>query len=262
MESGPGVLTKNSSQQEPDDEAAGKERISLQTVRFGDFVREASVHDEEINYNALTPKLLRDKDGNEIPYQPPPLRVRGIDVYRLLSPYVGTRAIDQIKAVVPLAVYLVLFQMLILRQGVDGVWSATLGLVAVIAGLMLFMEGLKLGLMPFAEVIGDTLPKKSPLWLVLIVTFLLGIGVTFAEPAIGALQAAGSLVDVQQAPYLYALLSDWSGALVLVIGAGVGLAAVLGTLRFVYGWSLKPYFFMRLLLRHSSSPSISLKIPR
>ena len=31
----------------------------------------------------------------------------------------------------------------------------------------------------------------------------MGIGVTFAEPAIGALQTAGSLVDVTKAPYLY-----------------------------------------------------------
>ncbi|MCB2107818.1 MAG: DUF1538 family protein [Rhodobacteraceae bacterium] len=222
-------------------------KFSFQYVRFGDFVRENSVHEESISYNALTPKLLTDEDGKEIPYHPPPLRVRGIDIYRLLAPYLSVRAMEQIKAVVPLALYLVLFQILVLRQGVDEGLSAVFGLTAVIAGLMLFMEGLKLGLMPFGEVIGDTLPKKSPLWIVLLVTFLLGIGVTFAEPAIGALQAAGALVDVVQAPYLYALLNEWAGALVLVVGAGVGLAAVLGTMRFVYGWSLKPYIYASLI---------------
>ena len=70
---------------------------------------------------------------------------------------------------------------------------------------------------------------------------------TFAEPAIGAVQAAGALVDVQQAPYLYTLLTDWSGTLVLVVGAGVGMAAVLGTLRFLNGWSLKPYIYGALI---------------
>jgi len=114
------------------------------------------------------------------------------------------------------------------------------------AGLMFFMEGLKLGLMPLGELIGSGLPRRSPLLLVLFVTFLLGIGVTFAEPAIGALQAAGSNVSVERAPYLYALLNDWSGTLVLVVGAAVGLAAVFGTLRFLYGWSLKPLIFIAL----------------
>jgi hypothetical protein len=111
-------------------------------------------------------------------------------------------------------------------------------------GLMMFMEGLKLGLMPFGEVIGNTLPRKLPLAGVLFIAFLLGIGVTFAEPAIGALQVAGSIVDPEKAPYLYTLLNDRGGATVLVVGLGVGLAAVLGTVRFLRGWSLKPLIFM------------------
>ena len=64
--------------------------------------------------------------------------------------------------------------------------TITGGLLAVILGLMFFMEGLKLGLMPFGTVIGATLPRKSSLPVVLIITLLLGIGVTFAAPATGA----------------------------------------------------------------------------
>jgi hypothetical protein len=108
------------------------------------------------------------------------------------------------------------------------------------------MEGLAKGLMPLGETIGSGLPRKSPLPVVLFITLLLGIGVTFAEPAIGALQAAGANVSVERAPYLYALLNDYSGTLVLVVGAAVGLAAVLGTLRFLSGWSLKPLIYLAL----------------
>jgi hypothetical protein len=60
------------------------------------------------------------------------------------------------------------------------------------------VEGLKVGLMPFGEALGISLPAKASLATVLIVVFLLGIGVTFAEPAIGALQTAGSLVNVDR----------------------------------------------------------------
>ncbi len=216
-------------------------------IRFGDFVREVSLKQNSLSYNMLTPPLAMDESGEAIPYRPTKLQLRGIDVYRLLGPYVGMRLLSQVKAVVPLAVYLFLFQVLILRQNVLEHGVITAGLVAVILGLMIFMEGLKLGLMPFGEVIGNTLPKKSRLGVVLCVTFLLGIGVTFAEPAIGALQAVGSIVDVRQAPYLYALLNNWTGSLVLVVGGGVGLAAVLGTLRFLNGWSLKPMIYAAMI---------------
>ena len=65
------------------------------------------------------------------------------------------------------------------------------------------MEGLKLGLMPFGETIGSKLPLKLPLIGVLVIAFLLGIGVTFAEPAIGALQAVGSIVDPKRSIFVY-----------------------------------------------------------
>ena len=57
---------------------------------------------------------------------------------------------------------------------------------------------------------------------------------------------AGQLVSVERAPYLYALLNEWSDTLVLVVGLSVGLAAVVGTLRLLYGWSLKPLIFIAL----------------
>ena len=136
----------------------------------------------------------------------------------------------------PLAIYLMLFQMLILRQGVEGSWIISAGLLSVIVGLMLFMEGLKLGLMPLGEALGSGLPVRSTLAVVLTVAFLLGVGVTFAEPAIGALKQAGQIVDIERAPYLYALLNQWAEALVLVVGAGVGLAAVDNSPERTGGW--------------------------
>ena len=70
---------------------------------------------------------------------------------------------------------------------------------------------------------------------VLVIIGILGIGVTFAEPAIGALQAFGSSVDVLAAPYLYEILNNWTMPLVLMVGGGVGIAAILGTIRFCKG---------------------------
>jgi hypothetical protein len=217
---------------------------------FSDYQRKSRGGHASISFNDLeefAPKLEKDAEGNLIPYQPPPIQMTTEEAARTLSPYVSVRFMEQFKAVVPLAVYLALFQILFLQQVVEESWVITGGLFAVIVGLMLFMEGLKVGLMPFGTIIGSGLPKNSSLPVVLFVTLLLGIGVTFAEPAIGALKAAGQNVSVEQAPYLYALLNLWSTELVLVVGFSVGLAAVIGTLRFLYGWSLKPLIYVSLV---------------
>jgi len=214
--------------------------------RFGDYQRKLGAGHNEVSFNNLKPELETDADGNPIPERQVRVKLTPGETYRLIHPYVSVRFMEQVRAVVPLGIYLLLFQILILRELEADYWIITAGLFAVIAGLMFFMEGLKLGLMPFGTIIGSTLPRNSPLPLVLFITLLLGIGVTFAEPAIGALKAAGKNVSVEQAPYLYALLNEWSDTLVLVVGFSVGLAAVLGTLRFLYGWSLKPMIYASL----------------
>ena len=217
------------------------------TIRFGDYIQAMSIDSQKIPYQELMPEPLFDRHGNEHPQPVPKMKLGGGDIFKILQPYLSTRFIDQARAVVPLAIYLALFQYLVLQTPVMDASIIAGGLFAVMIGLMMFMEGLKLGLMPFGEIIGNTLPRKLPLAGVLFIAFLLGIGVTFAEPAIGALQVAGSIVDPKQAPYLFTLLNDRSGATVLLVGLGVGLAAVLGTVRFLRGWSLKPMIFLSVV---------------
>ena len=215
-------------------------------MRFGDFIQAMSVDSQRVPFQELMPEPLFDRHGKEYPQPVPKMKLGGGEVVKILQPYLSTRFMDQARAVVPLALYLGLFQYLVLQTPVMDATTIAGGLLAVMVGLMMFMEGLKLGLMPFGEVIGNTLPRKLPLAGVLFIALLLGIGVTFAEPAIGALQVAGSIVDPEKAPYLFTLLNDRSGATVLLVGLGVGLAAVLGTVRFLRGWSLKPLIFMSL----------------
>ncbi|TNG00302.1 MAG: DUF1538 domain-containing protein [Gammaproteobacteria bacterium] len=218
-----------------------------QTIHYSEYLRNVSLVEHEISYNLLTPEINFDANGNIIPHVAPPITLNTLDIFRLIKTHAQSRFMEQFRVVIPLAIYLLLFLVFILNQVVGDPWSMAFGLLGVIIGLMLFMEGLKLGLMPLGEIIGHTLPRKSALPAVLIIAFILGVGVTFAEPAIGALQTAGQLVSVETAPYLYTILSDWPGALVMVVGCGVGMAALLGTLRLIYGWSLKPMIYITLV---------------
>jgi len=210
-------------------------------MKYSDYIHESEIKHKSLSYNLLTPKPSGGKS-----LKPGKIKVSPAKAISLLAPYTYVRIMDQIKAVVPLAVYLFLFQLLILRQPISSATTICLGLIAVIVGLAIFMEGLKTGLMPFGTVIGDTLPKKAKMPVVLIIIGMLGVGVTYAEPAIGALKAFGSSINPQDAPYLYEILNNRSETLVVMVGAGVGLAAIIGTIRFVKGWSLKPLIYLAL----------------
>ena len=218
-------------------------------MKYSEFLHESEVRHRSISYNNLTSKPSKGKS-----LKPEKINVGAAKAISLLAPYTYVRILEQVKAVVPLAAYLFLFQLLILRQPIAEASTISLGLVAVIIGLAIFMEGLKTGLMPFGTIIGDTLPKKASLFVVLIIIAILGVGVTYAEPAIGALKAFGASVNPQEAPYLYEILNNRSETLVVMVGAGVGIAAVIGTIRFVRGWSLKPLIYIAL------APTIALTI--
>ncbi len=146
---------------------------------------------------------------------------------------------SQIEGIWFIVFYLIIFQLLVLQLPIVYAAMIAVGIFIVALGLMFFMEGLRLGLMPLGEIIGSVLPRKSGMPLILIFAFLLGAGATFAEPAIAVLKAAGSGVRASEAPLLYSLLNDFSSQLVSSVGVGVGLAVMLGILRFFYAWPLK-----------------------
>ena len=161
------------------------------------------------------------------------------DTLRVLWPYVKRNFMNQVSGIWFIVTYLIVFQLLILQLPIAYAGMIAFGIFVVAVGLMFFMEGLRLGLMPLGEQIGSVLPKNSRMPVILVFAFLLGAGATFAEPAIAVLKAAGAGVIPSEAPLLYSLLNDFSGQLVGSVGVGVGFAVMLGVLRFFFGWPLK-----------------------
>ncbi len=180
----------------------------------------------------------------------PRIKIGFKDALSLLGPYIRTRLLEQVKSVWLIIVYLILFQTIVLRIPVAHAALIAVGIGLVIVGLTFFMEGLVLGLMPLGERVGMRLPQRVGLMPILLFAFLLGLLATLAEPAIQVLQAAGRSVHAWEAPLLFMLLNCHAEALVLSVGAGVGLAVAVGMIRFYYSWSLKPliYFLVGPLL--------------
>ena len=76
--------------------------------------------------------------------------------------------------------------------------------------------------------------NKSGFW------FRFGCVCDICRPAIGVLRAAGAGVDPTAAPLVWTILNTGAGLLVNCVGVGVGIAVLLGVLRFYKGWSLSP----------------------
>lgn len=173
-------------------------------------------------------------------------RVSTGEALKLVFRHAKKRIMEQLKAVTLIIVYLILFQILVLKIPLFDASLIGVGFVLVVMGLAFFMEGLLLGLMPLGEVIGIRLPLKAGVFTILIIGFILGVGATFAEPSIGALKLAGQSLKAWNSPLLFLLLTKYSSWLVYAIGVGVGFAMVFGILRFLFGWSLKPFIFSAL----------------
>ncbi|NWF97471.1 MAG: DUF1538 family protein [Nitrospirae bacterium] len=168
------------------------------------------------------------------------IRVTFWQAVQILAPYTWHKLKEQIITVVPVCLYLILFQIIILQYGLSKSILIACGTSMVVFGLLFFIEGVRIGLAPVGEIIGDNLPKQCSLFILLAFAFALGIVGAFGEPVIGSLQIAGSGVDPQKSPLLYSLLVKHPIYLSGIVSLGVGVAVVIGTLRFLFGWSLKP----------------------
>ncbi|MBT8123407.1 MAG: DUF1538 family protein, partial [Gammaproteobacteria bacterium] len=119
----------------------------------------------------------------------PRFRLGFRDSLRVLWPYSKRNFMSQIEGIWFIVFYLIIFQLLVLQLPIVYAAMIAVGIFIVAAGLMFFMEGLRLGLMPLGEIIGSILPRSCGMPIILLFAFLLGAGATFAEPAIAVLKA-------------------------------------------------------------------------
>lgn len=179
-----------------------------------------------------------------MPQAPKKVKLPLGQILDMLGAYAQAKVVEQVKTVALIVAYLVLFQMVVLNIPVANALVVALGIGVVVLGLAFFMEGLFLGLMPLGETCGVRLPQKTVLPVILLFAFILGLGATFAEPAIAVLKSAGSSVEAWDAPLLFLLLNKHADYLVWSVGIGVGVAVLFGMLRFLYHWSLKPFIYI------------------
>lgn len=150
------------------------------------------------------------------------------------------RTVKALRDLAPIIVVIAFFQIVVLRQPFPNLESVAVGLLCVIAGLALFIQGLESGLFPLGEALAQGFARKGSLTALLAFAFCLGFGTTVAEPALIAVAAeaaevaaeAGAINDDDQARDKYAF------ELRMVVAVAVGAAIVLGVLRILKGWPI------------------------
>jgi hypothetical protein len=96
-------------------------------------------------------------------------------------------ATEVILAVMPIAGVIFILQFTIIWLPWSSFIQFIIGLVLVTMGLILFLIGVHVGLLPIGELIGAALPKTGKLWMVLLFSFILGFAATVAEPDVRVL---------------------------------------------------------------------------
>lgn len=142
------------------------------------------------------------------------------------------------RDLVPIIVVVAFFQIVVLQQPFPNLDRVVVGLVFVVVGLSLFVQGLQIGLFPLGESMAHAFARKGSLIALLAFAFCLGFGTTVAEPALIAVAAkagevagaAGFIGDTEAAR------SDYALQLRLTVAVSVGVALVLGVFRILKGW--------------------------
>ncbi len=125
-------------------------------------------------------------------------------------------------AILPLAVFFLVFQGLFLRLPAQQVARILVGTVLAAAGLFLFLLGVSLAFLPFGRLTGEALGALPQRWLIVPVGALLGFVTTLGEPAVRILAA-----QVEEASG-----GSIRGSLViLTVCTGVSIAVGVGLLR-------------------------------
>lgn len=94
---------------------------------------------------------------------------------------------EVVMAVLPIAGVVFLMQVTIIWLPWATFLQFIIGLIMVSTGLILFLLGVHVGLLPIGEMIGAALPRTGKLWLIVLFSFILGFAATVAEPDVRVL---------------------------------------------------------------------------
>ncbi len=126
--------------------------------------------------------------------------------------------------VLPVTIVVIILQFFLIKLPVEDFLQFLVGVIMVSIGLILFLLGVHLGLLPIGEMIGSALPNIGKAGLVVLFAFIMGFVVTVAEPDVRVLATQVDFVSGGEIS---------KNLLIVVVALGVALFVGLAMIRVI-----------------------------
>jgi hypothetical protein len=133
------------------------------------------------------------------------------------------------RNLMPIVVVVAIFQAFVLQQVPDGLSGMVVGLVIVVLGVALFLQGLELAIFPLGKTLSNEFAAKGSVPWLTIFGFFLGFSAVIAEPALIAVADQASEISDGRIDAL---------TLRLLVAASVGAVIALGVFRIIFALPL------------------------
>jgi hypothetical protein len=143
-----------------------------------------------------------------------------------------------LRDLAPIILVIGFFQIVVLQQPFPHLERVAVGVLLVMLGLTLFIQGLEMGLFPIGEAMAQAFARKGSLAWLLAFAFCLGFGTTAAEPALIAVasEAAEAMAEAGVVAADEAAQDSYALGLRMTVAVSVGASLVLGVFRILKGW--------------------------
>lgn len=138
-------------------------------------------------------------------------------------------ALEVCQAILPISLAVIILNFAFIKMPSEVLVQFILGALLVMGGMVLFLLGVRIGILPMGESIGSELPRRRSLPLIIAIAFLVGFSVTIAEPDVMVLSSQVDTVSEGGIP---------NTLLVGVIATGVGFFVATAILRIILGFSI------------------------
>ena len=119
----------------------------------------------------------------------------------------------------PIVGIVLVLGLFVVPVGLDLIVKALIGSVMIILGLSLFLVGLDIGITPLGSRTGETLARSKKLWIVAVVSLILGFFISIAEPGLMVFSREVDWATTGQPSYMNMLFFVSIGfAMILVLG--------------------------------------------
>lgn len=132
---------------------------------------------------------------------------------------------ESVRSVLPVSLIILVLCFTIAPIDISSFTSFLFGAVMIIVGMALFSLGAEMSMTPMGEYVGSQMTKSKKIWLIVILSFIVGFMITMSEP------------DLQLLAKYAPQIND--NTLIFSVSGGVGIFLVVAMLRIIFGVKLK-----------------------